>query len=321
MFCPECRAEYGESYTQCADCGAALVAQLPPEPTFKYVDYEQVLSTFNLGYIALMKSILDSEGLTYFFKGEHSLLIPHSIEPARLMVRTDEAQKAREMLQDLEPSSEPSPTDRVSEEPETGGFTEGGDAILAGSRSRAAEDEAGTRRMLDEARLFLQEADQIAFHKPKAGLKLLHRRSRAYHDAIKLGEPLHDRFRTLVLSIKSRMHPDGAPSTLPSVRIIPWEETQTLGDLVKSAQQLHEDILYMQPSNPRRDAGPLAQIDALCEFAKAPNLVMVVIGDETMLFRKSFILTAGQSLDPHSEEIGQDLWDLATTQGFTARAM
>lgn len=319
MFCPECGAEYGESYTECADCRVALLPEPPSE--LDRAGFEHVLSTFNHGYIALMKSILDSEELTYFFKGEHSLRTPPGIEPARLMVRTDQAQKARDILKDLEPSSEPSPTDRVSEEPETGDFTEGADAILAGSGPGAAEEQAGTRRMLDEARLFLQEADQIAFHKPKAGLKLLRRKSRAYHGAIKLGRPLHDRFRTLVLSIKSRMDSHGAPSTLPSVRIIPWEETPTLGDLVNAAQQLHEDILYMQPSNPRRDAGPLAQIDALCEFARDQNLVMVVIGNETMLFRKSFILTAGQSLDLQSEEIGQDLWDLATKQGLTAGAI
>jgi hypothetical protein len=302
-----------------------LIPELPSEPEeelkTEYVDYEQVLTTFDPGHIALMKSILDSEELTYFVKGEHSLLIPHSMEPARLMVRTHEAQKARDILKDLEPSSEPFPTDRLSEEPETDGFIEREDAIRPGSRSRAEDDDGATRKMLDEARLFLQEVDQVAFHKPKAGLKLLRRKSRVCHDAIQLGKPLHDRFRTLVLSIKSRMDPDGAPSTLPSVRIIPWEEAPTLGDLVSAAQTLQEEILYMQPSNPRRDAAPLAQIDALSEFAKDQKLVMVVIGDETMVLRKSFILTAGQSLDPRSEEIGQDLYDLATEQGFTAGAM
>ena len=31
-FCPDCRSEYREGFTACADCGAALVPGLAPEP-------------------------------------------------------------------------------------------------------------------------------------------------------------------------------------------------------------------------------------------------------------------------------------------------
>ncbi len=31
MYCPNCRAEYREGFTECADCGVPLVDELPPE--------------------------------------------------------------------------------------------------------------------------------------------------------------------------------------------------------------------------------------------------------------------------------------------------
>ena len=32
MYCPVCRVEYLPGFTQCADCGMALVHELPPKP-------------------------------------------------------------------------------------------------------------------------------------------------------------------------------------------------------------------------------------------------------------------------------------------------
>jgi hypothetical protein len=33
MWCPKCRSEYREGFSECADCGVALVAALPIAPT------------------------------------------------------------------------------------------------------------------------------------------------------------------------------------------------------------------------------------------------------------------------------------------------
>ena len=102
MFCPKCRAEYREGFTECADCKVPLVSELSPESEPAYVEYEEVLSTFNTGDIAIIRSILDSENVTYYFKGKYHQLMRPLAEPARLMVRKDQVQKAKDILKDLE---------------------------------------------------------------------------------------------------------------------------------------------------------------------------------------------------------------------------
>jgi hypothetical protein len=101
MFCPECRAEYREGFYECADCKIPLVSELPPEPKLEFIEYEKVLTAFNLAQIALIKSLLDSENVTYYIQGEHILpYYPHG--PARVMVKKDQVEMAKEILRELD---------------------------------------------------------------------------------------------------------------------------------------------------------------------------------------------------------------------------
>src|ERR1700674_4208050 len=64
MFCPKCRCEYREGFSKCADCHVELIPELAPLPEPKpsdFVQYQELLSTYNLADIALIESILDSE--------------------------------------------------------------------------------------------------------------------------------------------------------------------------------------------------------------------------------------------------------------------
>ena len=101
MFCPECRTEYVEGVTVCVDCGVQLVQELPPEPAPEYTAFEQIPLTVNPDDISLIKSILDTEGIAYFFKGE---FVTHG-HSARLMVRKDQVDEAMEILGNLKDSS------------------------------------------------------------------------------------------------------------------------------------------------------------------------------------------------------------------------
>ena len=102
MFCPQCRSQYREGFTTCSDCNVPLVSELPPQSEADFVEYKEVLSTNSPSDRALISSILDAEGITYFFQGEFVAAYVYNAVPVRLMVREDEVQKAVEILKDLE---------------------------------------------------------------------------------------------------------------------------------------------------------------------------------------------------------------------------
>ncbi len=76
---------------------------MPTKPVnFVHDEFVEVFSTYRQDDIAFIKSILDGEGITYFFEGESSIMLIASGAYARLLVKTDEADRAKEILRDLE---------------------------------------------------------------------------------------------------------------------------------------------------------------------------------------------------------------------------
>jgi hypothetical protein len=102
MFCPECKSEFIEGIVKCPECHVKLIEKLPPEPEPEFADYKEILATYNPADIAFLKSMLDSEGISYFFKGEHFMYVRPLADPVRLMVRTDCVAQALELLKDIE---------------------------------------------------------------------------------------------------------------------------------------------------------------------------------------------------------------------------
>ena len=101
MYCPECKSEFIDGIKICPDCDVSLIEELPPEPEPEFVDFEEVLATYNPADIALLKSILDSEDITYFFKGENFQHVRPWADPARLMIRIDQVEKVTDLIKDL----------------------------------------------------------------------------------------------------------------------------------------------------------------------------------------------------------------------------
>jgi hypothetical protein len=127
MFCPKCGAEYVEGVTVCADCGTPLEDRPPAEDerqdkedtavedqfSPEEAEFEEILTTFNAGDIAIIKSLLDGESIEYFIQGEHFNYVDPLIQPARLMVRKDQVSEVREILRNLD--LEYGPTGEVDE--------------------------------------------------------------------------------------------------------------------------------------------------------------------------------------------------------------
>jgi NMD protein affecting ribosome stability and mRNA decay len=98
MFCPKCRREYEKNIGKCAICKEDLKERFPEENSSEFVE---VFSTFHQGDISFIKSVLEGEGISYFFQGENSIMLVAAGAYARLLVRADQAQRAAEILRDL----------------------------------------------------------------------------------------------------------------------------------------------------------------------------------------------------------------------------
>lgn len=124
MFCPECGYEYRDGFTVCPDCDVALSNEPPVSDDGPvYAEYVEVLDTFNPFDIAIIKSMLDAEGIEYYFIGENfGGIYPMATAP-RLMVIKDKAQDASEFLKDLSltylASHSPEEEEEEEDEPST----------------------------------------------------------------------------------------------------------------------------------------------------------------------------------------------------------
>jgi len=98
MFCPVCRSEYREGFTECADCKVALVNDLPHELKPEFRNFVEVMTVHDEGTIALIKSVFNGFGINYYLRGEFShLLVPLPFD-TKLMVREDDVSEAKRIL-------------------------------------------------------------------------------------------------------------------------------------------------------------------------------------------------------------------------------
>jgi hypothetical protein len=101
MYCPKCKGEYREGFTQCADCQIPLVDELPQsESDDAPIDLVEVLSTADPGLIALVKSVLEAEDIPYLAHGEHFSRM-HATIPVRFLVAKEDVDVARDVLKDF----------------------------------------------------------------------------------------------------------------------------------------------------------------------------------------------------------------------------
>jgi Putative prokaryotic signal transducing protein len=67
----------------------------------KFAEFEEIFFTPNAGETAVIKSLLRSEGIEYYFRGEFFSSIHPLAQPARLMVRIEQSEDVKEILKGL----------------------------------------------------------------------------------------------------------------------------------------------------------------------------------------------------------------------------
>ena len=110
MFCPKCEEEFSWDVMVCPTCDVDTVDRLPgPEPT-PDVELVPVLAAGDPGVIALAKSLLEAEEIDYFVRGDglqdlfglgRMTSFNFAMGPAQFLVRADDADRARELLDGL----------------------------------------------------------------------------------------------------------------------------------------------------------------------------------------------------------------------------
>ncbi len=112
MFCPDCGAEYIEGLTVCSTCNVPLVNEPPRGIEPEFIKFVTVYETGDPAFIAFAKSILQSEGIQYYFKGEgiQDLFaggrlgtgFNPAIGPVQIQVDEKDVEKAKNLLSQIE---------------------------------------------------------------------------------------------------------------------------------------------------------------------------------------------------------------------------
>jgi len=124
MYCPECRVEYRDGFTECADCHVPLAAgELPPEPPGQFdpaLELVVVLETNDRIQLALAKGLLENAGIPFFILGQIATLV-QDVDGflkkwVRLQVPRDREAEARELLEAMLQPVEDAETGDVEKE-------------------------------------------------------------------------------------------------------------------------------------------------------------------------------------------------------------
>lgn len=116
MYCPQCRVEYRDGFTDCSDCQVPLLAGTPPpEPPDGFdpsLDLVVVLQTNDIIQLAMTKGLLEDAGIPFFVLGQITTLVTDVDgflhKWVRVQVPRDREAEAKELLETLlQPDTSP----------------------------------------------------------------------------------------------------------------------------------------------------------------------------------------------------------------------
>jgi hypothetical protein len=112
VYCPQCRVEYRDGFTECSDCRVPLLAGTPsPAPTGPFdpnLDLVVVLETNDGIQLSLAKGLLEEADIPFFVLGQIATLV-QSVDASlhkwvRVQVPCDREAEARELLEGMLPA-------------------------------------------------------------------------------------------------------------------------------------------------------------------------------------------------------------------------
>jgi hypothetical protein len=109
VYCPQCRVEYRDGFTECSDCQVPLLTgTCPPEPEGPLdpaLELVVVLETGDRIQFAMAKGLLDDAGIPLFVQGQIATLVQDIDGLLRKWVRLEVPRdceiEARELLEQL----------------------------------------------------------------------------------------------------------------------------------------------------------------------------------------------------------------------------
>ncbi len=103
MYCPECGSEYRQGFTRCSDCDRELVSQPPGRSDIKLV---KVFESANPALLPVVKSLLEDAKIEFLTNNAPAQdLFGHLNEPVVFLVREEDVEAARELLDEIQQQS------------------------------------------------------------------------------------------------------------------------------------------------------------------------------------------------------------------------
>ena len=107
MYCPRCRAEYRDGFTECSDCHLDLVPALGPETPHRELDAVVVFKSSDSCTVGLAKGALEDAGIPFSMQSDETaarllLIGPIMFPPCRFLVTKDREAEARTVLEPLQ---------------------------------------------------------------------------------------------------------------------------------------------------------------------------------------------------------------------------
>jgi hypothetical protein len=109
MYCPECRTEYREGFTECADCQVALLAGTPPpevpDPFDPTIELVVALESNDSVQLAMAKGLLEEAEIPFFVLDGITKLV-NDVNPflnkwVSVQVPRDREAEAKDLLEPL----------------------------------------------------------------------------------------------------------------------------------------------------------------------------------------------------------------------------